>query len=182
LDGQDHDNEKNKHAEEDTMIIKSEKGVSAVEFALIAPLLFVLTFGIIEFGILLFDKAVVTNASREGARAAIVFHKNAGGYDPIPASEIRTNVKEYANIKARLINLGKPGVNDLTDANIKIGYGPTPETVPLEGGTPKKEEYIRVTVNYPYDFLVFSNLIPLLSGGAFDGSIDLKGETVMRME
>ncbi len=30
-------------------MIKSEKGVSAVEFALIAPLLFVLLFGIIEF-------------------------------------------------------------------------------------------------------------------------------------
>ena len=54
------------------MKIKSENGASAVEFALVMPLLFVLIFGIIEFGIFLYDKAVITNASREGARAGVV--------------------------------------------------------------------------------------------------------------
>jgi Flp pilus assembly protein TadG len=32
-----------------------------------------LLFGIIEFGIILYDKAMITNASREGARAGIVY-------------------------------------------------------------------------------------------------------------
>jgi Flp pilus assembly protein TadG len=172
LDGQDHDNEKNKHAEEDTMIIKSEKGVSAVEFALIAPLLFVLTFGIIEFSLLLFDKAVVTNASREGARAAIVYHEDEdGNYDAIPIEDIRDIVKEYA--LKYLIDLGTPGGKDLVDDDISVVY---------ETGTPISGKNVTVTVTYPYNFLVFSNLIPLLSGGAFEGSIDLEGVTVMRME
>jgi Flp pilus assembly protein TadG len=50
----------------------------AVEFALIAPMLVVLIGGIIEFGILLFNQAVITNASREAARAGIVA-TNPGG-------------------------------------------------------------------------------------------------------
>lgn len=48
------------------------KGLAAVEFALILPLLLLLLFGIINFGILMYDQAVVTNAAREGARWAAV--------------------------------------------------------------------------------------------------------------
>ena len=55
------------------MKMRDESGGSLVEFAVIAPLLFVILFGIIEFGILLYDQAKITNASREGARAGIVF-------------------------------------------------------------------------------------------------------------
>ena len=47
---------------------QNEDGVAAVEFALILPVLLVLVFGIINYGILLYDQAVITNAAREGAR------------------------------------------------------------------------------------------------------------------
>ena len=53
--------------------IKKEEGASAIEFALVLPLLLVLVFGIIEFSILFYDKAMLTNASREGARVGIVY-------------------------------------------------------------------------------------------------------------
>ena len=56
-----------------SVMIRDEHGGSLVEFAIVMPLLFVILFGIIEFGILLYDKAMITNASREGARAGIVF-------------------------------------------------------------------------------------------------------------
>lgn len=51
---------------------RNNKGASAVEFALILPILVALLFGIIDFGLLIYDKQVITNASREGARAGIV--------------------------------------------------------------------------------------------------------------
>ena len=54
------------------MRLQREDGVVAVEFALILPILLVIMFGIIEFGFVLFEKQVITNASREGARAGIV--------------------------------------------------------------------------------------------------------------
>ena len=54
--------------------IKGQRGVSAVEFAILLPFLILLIFGAIEFSVLLYDKAVITNASREGARAGIVYN------------------------------------------------------------------------------------------------------------
>ena len=51
----------------------SQKGASAVEFALILPLLMLILFGIIEFSLLMYNKAMITNASREGARRGIVY-------------------------------------------------------------------------------------------------------------
>lgn len=151
-------------------MIRSEKGVSAIEFALIAPLLFVLTFGIIEFAFILFDKAVLTNASREGARAAIVFHTDGTDYTPLTEAEIESVVITYAN--GYLINLGVVGGKDLVGDDITISYDPSP---PESGGD------VTVTVVYTYDFLVFPNLVELI-GGTFDGTVDLVGTTVMRME
>jgi Flp pilus assembly protein TadG len=52
--------------------LQSYRGASAVEFAIILPILILLVFGIIEFSLALYDKAMITNASREGARAGIV--------------------------------------------------------------------------------------------------------------
>jgi hypothetical protein len=47
-----------------------QRGAAAVEFALIAPVLFVLVLGIIDFGLYINAAAVVNNAAREGVRAA----------------------------------------------------------------------------------------------------------------
>jgi Flp pilus assembly protein TadG len=48
--------------------MKNESGTAAVEFALVLPLLLLVLFGTIEFGILMYDQSVITNAAREGAR------------------------------------------------------------------------------------------------------------------
>jgi len=53
-------------------IIKSEKGASAVEFALILPILIMLVFGIFWFGIAYNNYIALTHAAREGARLAAV--------------------------------------------------------------------------------------------------------------
>ncbi|TET15824.1 MAG: pilus assembly protein [Actinobacteria bacterium] len=53
-------------------IIKSEKGASAVEFALILPILIILVFGIVQFGIAFNNYITITHAAREGARIAAV--------------------------------------------------------------------------------------------------------------
>ena len=51
---------------------RSEKGQALVEFALVAPLLLLLLFGIIQFGIAFNNSLTLTDAVRAGARAAIV--------------------------------------------------------------------------------------------------------------
>ena len=46
------------------------RGIAAVEFALILPLLVILAFGTIDFGRLIHARLVVTNVSREGGNLA----------------------------------------------------------------------------------------------------------------
>jgi len=53
-------------------IIKNEKGASAVEFAIILPILIMLIFGIFQFGIAYNNYITITHAAREGARRAAV--------------------------------------------------------------------------------------------------------------
>ena len=50
---------------------RKRRGVAAVEFAIIAPIFFLLVMGCIEFGRALMVQQVLTNASRVGAREAI---------------------------------------------------------------------------------------------------------------
>jgi hypothetical protein len=52
--------------------LASESGAAAVEFALVAVLLFMLVFGIIEFGFAFHAWDATSNAAREGARVAAV--------------------------------------------------------------------------------------------------------------
>jgi Flp pilus assembly protein TadG len=52
--------------------LRSERGAAAVEFALIAGILFMFVFGIIEFGRIFNQMEVLNSAAREGARASAV--------------------------------------------------------------------------------------------------------------
>lgn len=49
-----------------------EQGSQAVEFALVMPFLLIVIFLVIDFSFLVFNQAVITNASREAARASSV--------------------------------------------------------------------------------------------------------------
>jgi Flp pilus assembly protein TadG len=54
------------------MRLRGEEGASAVEFAIIAPLLFMLLFGILGFGLAFLQVQSIRTAVREGGRAAAV--------------------------------------------------------------------------------------------------------------
>jgi len=137
---------------------KNQSGASAVEFAIVLPILVLLVFGIIEFSVALYDKAMMTNASREGARAGIVFRVSSVTDEEI-TEEITNVVNSY--LGNNLITFGGP-----TTANT---------TVTRNGSKPGDE--LKVTVNYTYTFLLIPNFITSLSGG-----MNMMAETVMRME
>ncbi|MGO4596688.1 TadE/TadG family type IV pilus assembly protein [Terrabacter sp. 2RAF25] len=54
-----------------------ERGAAAVELAIVFPLLFLVIAGIVDFGRAFFTQIQVTNAAREGARAAVVMVSNS---------------------------------------------------------------------------------------------------------
>ncbi len=51
---------------------RDQEGAAAVEFALLLPLLVLLLFGMIEFGLAFNSRIQATNAAREAARRAVV--------------------------------------------------------------------------------------------------------------
>ncbi|MEN6451994.1 MAG: TadE/TadG family type IV pilus assembly protein [Thermoguttaceae bacterium] len=51
---------------------RERRGAALVEFAIVAPLFFLMVFGIIEFGRAIMVQEILTNASREGARLAVL--------------------------------------------------------------------------------------------------------------
>ena len=142
---------------------KRQEGASAVEFAIILPLLLILVFGIIEFSILFYDKAMITNASREGAREGIVYRYDPDGVLNHPSdSEIVATVAQY--VQNHLISFDSDDV--------------VTTTITRPGDSPG--DSLTVTVNYDYTFLVFDSLLSLV-GGSLDG-ISLDAVTIMRME
>jgi len=149
------------------MRIRDESGGSLIEFAIIAPLLFVVLSGIIEFGILLYDKAMITNASREGARAGIVFDTALRNDDhTVNAAAVITKVSNVITGYCS-DNLISFQAGDNITVAVSVGG---------EAGQP-----LSVTVDYPFHFLVFSNVIALIGGGTED-LLNLRAETVMRLE
>ena len=153
------------------MIKRDEQGGSLVEFAVIAPLLFLILFGIIEFGIMIYDKAMITNASREGARAGIVFDYDDGGTPGDSADD--TFHPDNATIVEAVENY-------CADYLISFGAGSTVTTAITRTGNSSGDS-LTVNVAYPFRFLVFSNIIALV-GGDLENLINLNAETVMRLE
>jgi len=65
---------------------REERGQTLVEFALVLPLLGLLIFGIIQFGILFYTYIDLTSAAREGARKASVSRTDANAIKTVKAT------------------------------------------------------------------------------------------------
>jgi Flp pilus assembly protein TadG len=76
-----------------TSSLTGERGAAAVEFALIATVLVMLLFGILEYGKLFGELEVLESAAREGARAASV---HCGKAEGCTAADIQTAVTTAA--------------------------------------------------------------------------------------
>ena len=71
------------------MCRRKRRGAAAVEFALVAPLFFFMVLGMIEVGRAIMVQQIITNASREGARRAVL--------DGATDGEVITFVQTYLN-------------------------------------------------------------------------------------
>lgn len=140
------------------MFRDTERGAALIEFVLVVPLLLLLIFGIIEFSVLFYDKAVITNASREAAREFSVYSQ-----PPADKSELELVVTKYA--QNRMISLTGGAV-------------PSLNTIPTDPTTKDSGiQYVTAEVTYTYDWF----LLPALMNDLLP-DIDLTATTVMRNE
>lgn len=114
---------------------QNQKGAAAVEFALVLPVLLAILFGTIEFGIILFNKAIITNASREAAREKI-------NYTAPTEADIKTKI---------LTNYG----------TLPITFGSDILTAGDITFTQVDGNHWRATVGYTYNFLYLPNSVTL---------------------
>lgn len=101
-----------------------ERGAAAVEMAIVLPLLLLLLGGIVDFGRAYYTKNILTNAAREGARAA--------SFATTPVGDVTTRTQA--------------ALNGLTVANATI----TPINVPCTAGV---NAGVRIQYRYRWIFL-----------------------------
>jgi Flp pilus assembly protein TadG len=76
---------------------RGRRAQALVEFALVAPIFFLLLFAIIEFGRAIYYVQILNNAAREGARYAIVHgNESTDPTGPPPGYPIKTNADPFA--------------------------------------------------------------------------------------
>jgi Flp pilus assembly protein TadG len=131
---------------------RNRSGASAVEFAIVAPIFFLLIFGMIEYGRLVMVQQVLTNATREGARRAIL--------QDATVSSVTTVVRNY------LTNSSINGNNP----NLTISVTPDPQTAG------PSDESITVSVSLPF------RDVSWLPSPLFLNATTLNSSSVMRRE
>lgn len=130
-------------------LTKSERGSTAVEFALILPILATLTFGMIDFGRMLWFQEILVNATRDGARQGTLFNSGNG------QGEIQGFVAQALN------NGGVPAAGLNVTVN-GLGSGQ---------GNP-----LTVTSTIPWQYMVIDGLIPALSTSQLQASVVMMNE------
>ena len=150
-----------------------------VEFAIVLPLLLILIFGIIEFSVMFYDKAMLTNATREGTRAAILFAER-------PDSANTAGDYDYALDVANKSQAIKDVVNQYCLNNL-ITFGDSSDPLILStdvqpGPCESSADSVTVSVSYKYTFLVFPKLVTAFFSGSFSDPFTISARTVMRCE
>jgi Flp pilus assembly protein TadG len=136
-----------------------------VEFALALPIILAVMFGAVEFGTALYDKAVLTNASREGARGGVV-----------ATSPRKTDAQIDAAVQAYVAN---NMINYKQTNTVTTAVTPTPNTARTPGtaGACVSGCTMTVTVTYSYPFFLLPKFLT-----NFTGPLTLRAATTMKME
>jgi Flp pilus assembly protein TadG len=136
---------------------RKQSGASAVEFALILPFLLIILFLTMDFGFMVYNKSVITNASREAARYGTVLTAT-----PWSSSSVATVACSYAN--SSLIST-KTGTHTSTcsgTADPAITVSNVNGNIPPNFGDP-----ITVKITYPYSGFLLNQTNAWMSNTAF---------------
>jgi Flp pilus assembly protein TadG len=136
---------------------RSQKGAALLETAIVLPLILLVCVGIFEFGRAYQTWQVLTNAAREGARAAII----VGTTDTAVTARVRNYMQGGA-------------LPNYASATVTITHN-----VPLTG----PDKGTSVQIDYPFQFIVLQPVVRLVVRNATTGApITMHSTALMRNE
>ncbi len=130
-------------------LLKDCRGTAFIEFGLLAPVFFIVTIGIVDFGRMMWLSNTVEHAATEGARYAAVRGSNK------PTVATTQTITDFVEGQAELI---PPG-----DMNIDVSW------IPANNNNAGSSVTIQVTYNFEYLLVGFLGFDP----------VDLEGTSTM---
>ena len=136
--------------------LKGQRGAALIETAVTLPIILLVSVSIFEFGRAYQTWQVLTNAAREGARIACL--------PDYTDTQVTTTVQNYMT-GGRLPNAGTATVTVVRN----VPFGSTTAS--------------RVTVNYPFQFMVLSPVARLVQSSSTAGApLTMQSSALMRNE
>jgi Flp pilus assembly protein TadG len=128
--------------------LRNERGTALLETAITVPIILLISVGIFEFGRAYQVQQVLTNAAREGARVAVI--------EGTPDSDVTKIVSDY-------MKSGNLPIDSKNPPTISVS-----RNEPFGGTTGSK-----VTVTFPYKFMVIGGVVKLVTKKSTLGSQNL---------
>lgn len=150
------------HLQRGSVMFKDKKGQTLVEFALLAPLFFILIFGMVDLGWMFYVNLTMQHAVREGARYAVTGRSDLGKdrrdalIQKIRAASMGLYDKNLHEPKDPRVAVLSPG--DLSFDNYTGSAA--------QGDPGAKDDIIVVSLTYTCPLLT-SVLKPFISGGEY---------------
>src|SRR5262245_34326499 len=136
--------------------LRNERGAALIETAVTIPIILLISVAIFEFGRAYQTWQVLTNAAREGARISVLTDKTD--------DDVRAAVRNY---------MQAGGLPAFATAGVDLD-----RAVPMGTNTGS-----RITVNYPFSFIVFDGVAKLVTkGSTASKSLTMQSVALMRNE
>ena len=136
--------------------LRNQRGAALIETAITIPLVLLVSVSIFEFGRAYQTWQVLTNAAREGARIAVL--------EAYTDADVTTTVRNYLT-SGRLTNASTASITVVRN----VPFGATTAS--------------RVTVNYPFQFIVLNPVARLVRSNSTVGTpLTMQSSALMRNE
>jgi Flp pilus assembly protein TadG len=99
----------------------NEQGQTMVEFALVLPVICLLLFGVIQFGILYKDYVTITDAARAGARKAAVSRLESSP-EGVTEAKVRAAAADLDQAKLAVAVVASPAWEHGADVTVEAKY------------------------------------------------------------